>query len=72
FHIWFENALGYDITFPDTSNTRYQSHCGAAGVLLLHRDLFLRYLEHMRDRKGNRHFTNVEKNVYDGLRDART
>ncbi|KAJ6601899.1 hypothetical protein DFH09DRAFT_1069447 [Mycena vulgaris] len=72
FHIWFENALGYDITFPDTSNTRYQSHCGATGVLLLHRDLLLRYLEHMRDRKGNRHFTNVEKNVYDGLQDART
>ncbi|KAJ7478520.1 hypothetical protein FB451DRAFT_1131708 [Mycena latifolia] len=72
FHIWFETKLGYAITFPDTSNTRYQSHCEAAGMLLLHRDLFLRYLEHMRDRKGTRRFTNVEQNVYDGLRDPRT
>jgi hypothetical protein len=51
FHIWFEDKLGYDITFPDTSNTRYQSHCEAAGILLTHKSLFLGYLEHMRDRK---------------------
>ncbi|KAJ7839585.1 hypothetical protein B0H14DRAFT_3458644 [Mycena olivaceomarginata] len=72
FHIWFEDKLGYDITFPDTSNTRYQSHCEAAGALLTHKSLFLGYLEHMRDRKGSRLFTNVEKNVYDGLMDPAT
>jgi hypothetical protein len=49
FHIWFEDKLGYDITFPDTSNTRYQSHCEAAGVLLTHKSLFLGYLEHTVD-----------------------
>ncbi|KAJ6624198.1 hypothetical protein B0H10DRAFT_2212928 [Mycena sp. CBHHK59/15] len=72
FHIWFENVLGYDITFPDTSNTRYQSHCKAAGMLLLHRTLFLRYLEHMRDRKASRHFANLEQNIYDSLQDPET
>ncbi|KAJ6471163.1 hypothetical protein C8R47DRAFT_1179543 [Mycena vitilis] len=51
FHIWFEDKLG---------NTRYQSHCETAA-------LFIRYLQHMRDRKGSRLFTNVEKNVYDEL-----
>lgn len=53
FHIWFEDKLGYDITFPDTSNTRYQSHCETAGVLLLYRELFNRYLKHMRDQKAS-------------------
>ncbi|KAJ7467451.1 hypothetical protein B0H11DRAFT_2306656 [Mycena galericulata] len=52
FQIWFQDALGYNISYPDTSNTHYQSHCEATGMLLLHRTLFLRYLEHMRDRKG--------------------
>ncbi|KAJ7670665.1 hypothetical protein DFH06DRAFT_1369651 [Mycena polygramma] len=43
FHIWFEDKLGYDISFPDTSNTRYQSHCETAAVLLLYRELFQAY-----------------------------
>ncbi|KAJ7089006.1 hypothetical protein C8R44DRAFT_596210, partial [Mycena epipterygia] len=55
--------------FPDTSNTRYQSHCEAAGALLLHIDLYIEFLEHMRDKKGDSVFTNLEKNVYDGLHD---
>ncbi|KAJ7474641.1 hypothetical protein B0H11DRAFT_1918346 [Mycena galericulata] len=61
FQIWFQDALGYNISYPDTSNTRYQSHCETAGMLLLHCTLFLRYLEHMRDRKGNRRFTNSRR-----------
>jgi len=31
--------------FPDTSNTRYQSHCTASAVLITWLDLYLEYLE---------------------------
>ncbi|KAJ6534066.1 hypothetical protein DFH09DRAFT_1092225 [Mycena vulgaris] len=72
FRIFFEDKLGYQINFPDTSNTRYQSHCEAAGALLLHVDLYIEFLEHMRDKKGDGTFTNLEKNVYDGLHDPAT
>jgi hypothetical protein len=45
FRIFFEREIGYMIRFPDTSNTRYQSHCLAAGELLVHLDLYLKLLD---------------------------
>ena len=42
--IFFEWELGYMISFPDTSNTRYGSHCLAAPELLVHRELYIKLL----------------------------
>ncbi|KAF8803896.1 hypothetical protein BYT27DRAFT_7225810 [Phlegmacium glaucopus] len=36
FRWWWEKNVGSQFTFPDTSNTRFQSHCNAAAALLLH------------------------------------
>ena len=58
--------------FPDTSNTRYQSHCTASAALITWLDLYLEYLEWIRDGKETPKFTNIEKNVYEGLQDMPT
>ena len=44
YRIFFERELGYMISFPDTSNTRYGSHCLAAAELLVHRELYIKLL----------------------------
>jgi hypothetical protein len=71
FKWWFRNA-GIPITFPDTSNNRYGTYCEAAGVLLLYREKFLEFLEFVRDSKNKRGFTNMEKNLYNALKDPAT
>jgi len=58
--------------FPDTSNTRYQSHSEAAVELLTSLALYVEFLEWIRDGKDRPTFTNVEKNVYNGLQDVPT
>ncbi|KAI0708072.1 hypothetical protein C8T65DRAFT_708596 [Cerioporus squamosus] len=72
--IFFEaaEAVGFSIKFPDTSNTRYQSHCEAAAELLVYLPLYREFLEVIRDKKGDRSWTNIEQNVYDGLHDTST
>lgn len=72
FRIFFERELGYLISFPDTSNTRYQSHCEASLALLLHRKLYLKFLEQVRDKKEKRRFNHMEFNVYNGMQDIPT
>ena len=71
FKWWFRRA-GIPISFPDTSNNRYGTYCEAAGVLLLYRDKFLEFLEFVRDSKKKRGFTNMEKNLYNALKDPAT
>ncbi|KAA1479912.1 hypothetical protein DENSPDRAFT_789674 [Dentipellis sp. KUC8613] len=58
--------------FPDTSNTRYGSHCEAAKELLVYRLQYIEFLEHVRDHKESRAFNHIEQNVYNGLRDMPT
>lgn len=64
---YFFNVLGYSVKFPDTSNTRYGSHCDAAAELLRHLPIYIRFLEFVRDRKEKQVFTNVEQNIWRGL-----
>ena len=54
---------GISLNFPDTSNTRYGSHCDAAAVLHEHRNKFLKFIEFIRNRKDKRTLTNMEKNL---------
>lgn len=69
---FFEERLGKHTRFPDTSNTRYQSHCEAATTLLLYRDLFLEFMELVRSKKESQTFNHMESNVYQGLQDLST
>ncbi|RPD58133.1 hypothetical protein L226DRAFT_467446 [Lentinus tigrinus ALCF2SS1-7] len=71
YRIFFE-ALGISVRFPDTSNTRYQSHCEAAAELLVHLELYIEFLEFMRDKKTKRTFNHMEQNIYNALRDDST
>ncbi|PCH35890.1 hypothetical protein WOLCODRAFT_38477, partial [Wolfiporia cocos MD-104 SS10] len=66
FQIFFEasSAVGAMVHFPDTSNTRYQSHCTAAEELL--------FLEAIRDKKDNHTFNHMEANLFKALHDIPT
>jgi hypothetical protein len=70
---YFFQSKQQDVSrFPDTSNIRYQSYCFAATELLIHLNIFVEYLEWIRDGKEKPGFTNLEKNVYVGLQDIST
>ncbi|KAH9853437.1 hypothetical protein C2E23DRAFT_104115 [Lenzites betulinus] len=69
---YFREVVGQPLRFPDTSNTRYGSHCAAAAELLVHREHYLRFLEVVRDRKERTGFNHMEENVFRGLQDVPT
>lgn len=69
---YFEHEFNYQFNFPDTSNTRYGSHCEAAAELLLHLPTYLKFLEYVRDSKDKRTFNHMEANLYKALRDPAT
>ena len=58
--------------FPGVSNTRFGSYGDGAGVLLLHIDVFIKYLEIVRDCKTRPGLNHMEENVYKGLHDIPT
>ena len=72
FHIYFESILGYVFSFPDTSNTRYQSYCHAACALILHLEHYISFLELIRYKKESGLFNHMEQNVYKALHDIPT
>ncbi|KAH6912232.1 hypothetical protein BKA70DRAFT_1535548 [Coprinopsis sp. MPI-PUGE-AT-0042] len=67
-----EARLGYSISFPDTSNTRFQSHCDAASELIVNLALYLDFLLLIKDKKAARRFSHIEQNVFQGLNDIPT
>ncbi|EIN03303.1 hypothetical protein PUNSTDRAFT_78412 [Punctularia strigosozonata HHB-11173 SS5] len=72
FSWWLEARSGYRLVFPDTSNTRYGSYGDGAGFCLWKRHAISTVLDELRDTKGSRTFTNLEKNVYYALQDVPT
>ncbi|KAL1939556.1 hypothetical protein VTO73DRAFT_9867 [Trametes versicolor] len=72
FRYHFEAVTGLICTFPDTSNTRYQSYCGASAELLVHLPLYRRFLEQIRDKKISGQFAHLEQNVQKALEDIPT
>lgn len=58
--------------FPDTNNTRFQSHSLAAAELLTTLALYVEFMEWIKDGKDKPEFTNIEKNIYYGLQDVPT
>ncbi|KZS94295.1 hypothetical protein SISNIDRAFT_426536, partial [Sistotremastrum niveocremeum HHB9708] len=72
FRWFFVAMLGYAVDFPDTSNTRYQSHCEAASELLVHLPLYKELLALVKDKKDSRALNHMEQNLWDALHDAPT
>ncbi|KAH9849141.1 hypothetical protein C2E23DRAFT_936343 [Lenzites betulinus] len=69
---YFRELVGQPLRFPDTSNTRYQSHCTAAAELLVHHNQYLAFLQLVRDRKEKPGFNHMEENIYKALQDTPT
>ena len=70
--IYLESKLRMRIRFPDTSNNRYQSHCEAAAVLVVHLQTYIDFLIFVHDKKEARTFMNMEQNVLNALNDILT
>ncbi|KIJ42100.1 hypothetical protein M422DRAFT_171470 [Sphaerobolus stellatus SS14] len=68
----FEAAFGFPLNFPDTSNTRYQSHCEAAAELIVNLPFYRQYLLLMKDRKESRTLNHMERNLQIALDDIPT
>jgi len=72
FRLWWKKKVGTDFTFPDTSNTRFQSHCQAAAALIMYHDYFVEYLEYAKLRKDKMQFNHMEQNLWNALHDIPT
>ncbi|KAF9017490.1 hypothetical protein BDP27DRAFT_1440481 [Rhodocollybia butyracea] len=64
---FFDHKLGFNIAFPDTSNTRFQSHAEASAVIVTYLDLFIEFLTYVKLNKGSEKLNHMEQNVLDGL-----
>ncbi|KAH7313995.1 hypothetical protein B0J17DRAFT_584920 [Rhizoctonia solani] len=69
---YFEKVYGYTHTFPNTSNTRYGSHCDAAAELIIHLETYIQLFELIHNGKTGYKLTNIEKNVFHGIQDKAT
>jgi len=67
FRWWWAKNVGENFTFPDTSNTWFQSHCEAAASLLLHLEQFIKFMEYIQNKKSNKKFSNMEQNLWNAL-----
>jgi hypothetical protein len=72
--IYFEahTQIGYSLRFPDTNNTRYQSHSEGAAEILVHLPIYTEFLDFIRDRKDSMKFNHMESNICKALRDPYT
>ena len=72
FRTWWKNKVGFPFTFPDTSNTCFQSNCEASAALTLYREKFLEYMEYAEQKKNKGKATNIEENFVLALKDVPT
>ncbi|KAJ7176165.1 hypothetical protein C8R43DRAFT_872843, partial [Mycena crocata] len=64
---FWDHETGLNICFPDTSNTRFQSHAAACEIIVVHMDLLLQFLVYVRENKASRALNHMELNVERGL-----
>lgn len=64
---FWDHETGLNICFPDTSNTRFQSHAAACEIIVLHMELLLQFLIYIRENKAARTLNHMELNVQRGL-----
>ena len=74
FRTFSRNNVGYEVHFPDTSNTRYQSHTRAATEILCHPQLYLDFLTFLENTKTSTpgQLNHMEENIRRGLLDKPT
>ncbi|KAJ7131749.1 hypothetical protein C8R43DRAFT_895756 [Mycena crocata] len=64
---FWDVETGLNLCFPDTSNTRFQSHAVACEIIVLHMDLLLEFLNYVKENKMSRSLNHMELNVQKGL-----
>ncbi|KAJ3964415.1 hypothetical protein EV361DRAFT_955963 [Lentinula raphanica] len=69
---YFDYKIGFNLAFPDTSNTRFQSHAEACALIITHLDLFIEFLTYVKLNKGSGALNHMEQNVLNGLHDIAT
>jgi hypothetical protein len=72
YHFYMESRFGYTFSFPDTSNTRYQTHCLAATELIVSLEVYKEFLDLIKDKKDSHTLNHLEQNVLAGLQDIPT
>ncbi|EIW85837.1 hypothetical protein CONPUDRAFT_70533 [Coniophora puteana RWD-64-598 SS2] len=70
--MYFSDIKGITAKFPDTSNTRYHSHCDAATRLIKYLDGYIDFLEYVRLNKDSPDLNHMEENLQNALRDPPT
>jgi len=63
---WLENVKE-QFTFPDTSNTRFQTHCFAACAVMKDLEHFIDFLKFIREKKNVVRFSHMEENLWKAL-----
>ncbi|KAJ7659104.1 hypothetical protein DFH06DRAFT_989994 [Mycena polygramma] len=63
---FWDHETGFNICFPDTSNTRFQSHAGACEISTVYNELILQFLHYVGENKISRTLNNMELNVRKG------
>ncbi|KAJ7840315.1 hypothetical protein B0H14DRAFT_2286985, partial [Mycena olivaceomarginata] len=64
---FWDHETGLNICFPDTSNTRFQSHAAACEIITVNMELLLQFLVYVRENKGSHALNHMELNVQQGL-----
>ena len=67
FRWWWKTNFNETVTFPPTSNNRFQSHCNAAALMIQHLPRFLTYLEYAKQKKKTMRFSHMEQNLWNAL-----
>ncbi|KAJ7605696.1 hypothetical protein DFH06DRAFT_1020041 [Mycena polygramma] len=68
FKLYFEEFLGYTISCPDTSNTRFQCHCDCAVFIILYLTKILEFMMFVMYSKENIGLNHLEQNILKGLK----
>jgi hypothetical protein len=73
FRTYAMDQLNFEISFPDTSNTRYQCYGDAATELIQRLDFYIGFLDqHGKKKKRGAGLNHMEKNILKGLEDPAT
>ncbi|KAJ7854347.1 hypothetical protein B0H13DRAFT_2358556 [Mycena leptocephala] len=67
FKLYFEDFLGYPVSCPDTSNTRFQCHCDCAIFIILYLTQILSFMMFVKYSKEKIALNHLEHNILQGL-----
>ncbi|KAJ7251477.1 hypothetical protein B0H12DRAFT_1185276 [Mycena haematopus] len=68
FKLYFESFLGYTVSCPDTSNTRFQCHCDCAVFIILYLTQILEFMMFVMYSKESIGLNHLEQNILKGLK----